>query len=201
MAWVTPSSRSTGDIITAAIWNADVVANPQYLKGQAGAVLIEDEVQFDNDAAFVARIASSNPTLVVDTNDFLDYVRASNHWRVVVASTEIARISSTGLFLATSGLKPCLIGPDATARHIEHGNVLSSTIAQYVYEDLAVTFDVAFAAAPTVTLGHRNDTAGEPGNAEAYVKAITTTGCTIRVRNTDASDHKVRAFWVAVGTD
>ena len=28
MAWVTPSSRSTGDLITAAIWNADVVANP-----------------------------------------------------------------------------------------------------------------------------------------------------------------------------
>ena len=28
MAWVTPSSRSTGDLITAAIWNQDVVANP-----------------------------------------------------------------------------------------------------------------------------------------------------------------------------
>ena len=27
MAWVTPSSRSTGDIITAAIWNQDVVSN------------------------------------------------------------------------------------------------------------------------------------------------------------------------------
>ena len=27
MAWVTPSSRSTGDLITAAIWNADVVDN------------------------------------------------------------------------------------------------------------------------------------------------------------------------------
>ena len=28
MAWVTPSSRSTGDLMTAAIWNQDVVANP-----------------------------------------------------------------------------------------------------------------------------------------------------------------------------
>ena len=27
MAWVTPSSRSTGDLMTAAIWNQDVVAN------------------------------------------------------------------------------------------------------------------------------------------------------------------------------
>lgn len=28
MAWVTPSTRTTGDLITAAIWNQDVVANP-----------------------------------------------------------------------------------------------------------------------------------------------------------------------------
>lgn len=28
MAWVTPSTRSTGDLITAAIWNSDVVNNP-----------------------------------------------------------------------------------------------------------------------------------------------------------------------------
>lgn len=41
MAWVTPSTRATGDLITSAIWNADVVANPQYLKGQAGTVALE----------------------------------------------------------------------------------------------------------------------------------------------------------------
>lgn len=28
MAWITPSARTTGDLITAAIWNQDVVANP-----------------------------------------------------------------------------------------------------------------------------------------------------------------------------
>lgn len=28
MAWSTPTSRSTGDLITSAIWNQDVVANP-----------------------------------------------------------------------------------------------------------------------------------------------------------------------------
>ncbi len=31
MAWVNPTSRSTSDLITAAIWNQDVVVNPQYL--------------------------------------------------------------------------------------------------------------------------------------------------------------------------
>jgi hypothetical protein len=32
MAWVTPSSRTTGTLITAAIWNQDVVDNMVYLK-------------------------------------------------------------------------------------------------------------------------------------------------------------------------
>lgn len=31
MAWVTPSSRTTGELVTAAIWNQDAVQNPQYL--------------------------------------------------------------------------------------------------------------------------------------------------------------------------
>lgn len=32
MAWVSPSSRTTGTLITAAIWNQDVVDNPLLLK-------------------------------------------------------------------------------------------------------------------------------------------------------------------------
>jgi hypothetical protein len=31
MTWTEPTSRSTGDLITAAIWNQDVVGNTQYL--------------------------------------------------------------------------------------------------------------------------------------------------------------------------
>ena len=31
MAWVSPSTRVTGTLITAAIWNQDVVANPAFL--------------------------------------------------------------------------------------------------------------------------------------------------------------------------
>lgn len=36
MAWVTPSNRSQGELITAAIWNQDVVANAQYLYDNLG---------------------------------------------------------------------------------------------------------------------------------------------------------------------
>lgn len=32
MSWVSPSTRTTGTLITAAIWNQDVVANPILLK-------------------------------------------------------------------------------------------------------------------------------------------------------------------------
>ncbi len=34
MAWTTPTSRSTGDLITAGIYNTDLVDNLTYLKGQ-----------------------------------------------------------------------------------------------------------------------------------------------------------------------
>jgi len=37
MAFVTPATRSTGDLITSAIWNQDVVANPKVLDPSAAA--------------------------------------------------------------------------------------------------------------------------------------------------------------------
>lgn len=44
MAWVTPTSRAVGYVITAANWNQDVVDNAAYLKGQAGTVAIENAI-------------------------------------------------------------------------------------------------------------------------------------------------------------
>lgn len=42
MAWVTPTTRATGYLVTAATWNQDVVNNPAYLKGQAGNIQLEN---------------------------------------------------------------------------------------------------------------------------------------------------------------
>lgn len=42
MAWSDPTSRSTGNIITSAIWNQDVVDNPQYLKDTLDALELSD---------------------------------------------------------------------------------------------------------------------------------------------------------------
>lgn len=44
MAWTTPSVRSTGDLITASIWNTDLKDNLRYLKGMDGQVTIEDDI-------------------------------------------------------------------------------------------------------------------------------------------------------------
>lgn len=45
MAWVTPTSRSTGFLVTAAVWNQDVVDNTKYLKGQDTRVVFEEEIE------------------------------------------------------------------------------------------------------------------------------------------------------------
>ena len=56
MAWVTPTTRSTGDLITAAIWNQDVVNNPIALTpagvsfvvdGGAATIIAGDKGEFE----------------------------------------------------------------------------------------------------------------------------------------------------------
>lgn len=69
MAWVTPSTRTTGTLITAAIWNADVRANPIALYG--GAMSVSSQAQYDllqaSSATQLARIAGvANAVLVTD---------------------------------------------------------------------------------------------------------------------------------------
>lgn len=44
MSWTTPTTRATGDVITAANWNTDLVNNLKYLHGDAGTVTINDSV-------------------------------------------------------------------------------------------------------------------------------------------------------------
>jgi len=48
MAWSAPVQRFTGDIITAAQWNAENYHNLRYLKGLVGAVVTEDDLTADN---------------------------------------------------------------------------------------------------------------------------------------------------------
>ncbi|MCK9601512.1 MAG: hypothetical protein M0R06_20895 [Sphaerochaeta sp.] len=44
MSWTTPAVRSTGDLITASIWNTDIKDNLRYLKGMDGQITLEDDL-------------------------------------------------------------------------------------------------------------------------------------------------------------
>jgi hypothetical protein len=79
MAWVTPTSRSTGDLITAAIWNQDVVNNPIALLPSGinfhfdggGSALVDQhllwvEVPFKCDIDQVTLLADQNGDVVCD---------------------------------------------------------------------------------------------------------------------------------------
>lgn len=57
MAWVTPSTQITGDIIAATTWNQNVVANTAYLKGQAGVV-----TAFENGVTVALTLAVTGAT-------------------------------------------------------------------------------------------------------------------------------------------
>jgi hypothetical protein len=60
MAWSTPSSRSTGNLITATIWNQDVVDNPVAMR--SGAIAIASQAALDfiygSAATQLARLAA-----------------------------------------------------------------------------------------------------------------------------------------------
>ena len=45
MAWSTPSSRATSDLVTSAIWNQDVVDNPTALR--TGAIAVTSQAADD----------------------------------------------------------------------------------------------------------------------------------------------------------
>jgi hypothetical protein len=44
MGWTTPTQRATGFLVTSSVYNTDLIDNIAYLKGQAGAVTIEDDI-------------------------------------------------------------------------------------------------------------------------------------------------------------
>lgn len=80
MAYVAPSTRSTGDLITAAIWNQDAVDNVKALKAEVDT--LSNRIQRDG-----TTIAYANPagTRVDDTI----YRNTSGYDRIVTISVQL----------------------------------------------------------------------------------------------------------------
>lgn len=74
MAWATPSSRTTGTLMTAAIWNSDAVDNPIALR--AGAIAIASQAALDflyaSSATQFARLAKGTALQVPRINAAAD---------------------------------------------------------------------------------------------------------------------------------
>lgn len=75
MAWTTPTTRTTGDLITAAIWNSDLVDNLAYLKTETdkvGALLREGaETAVNNTTVETTVFSGAVPANTLSTNKIL----------------------------------------------------------------------------------------------------------------------------------
>jgi hypothetical protein len=110
-SWTAPRTWTVGEIVTAALLNTHVRDNELYLKaGDSGIIQFEERVGFDNDASFYAEISSSNPTILMDTGDYLQYVRASNYLQAVIGGTTLELLMPQ--YVTLRGVGPA--GPQST---------------------------------------------------------------------------------------
>lgn len=66
MAYIAPTSRTTGDLVTAAIWNADIVANEIAIN--AGAIAIASQATGD---VIIATSATQHGRVAPSTSGFV----------------------------------------------------------------------------------------------------------------------------------
>jgi hypothetical protein len=75
MAWTTPTSRTTGNLITASIWNTDLVDNLVYLKS------IADQTDGYKVVRKTASESLNTSTTLQDDNELLFAVAANDVWQ------------------------------------------------------------------------------------------------------------------------
>ncbi len=95
MAWSSPSTRTTGDLITAAIWNQDVVSNPLSLYGAAvGYVCIHDQKAQNTAGGTFTSGAWQTRTLNTEQADSQGLASLSSNQVTLAAGTYRARASA-----------------------------------------------------------------------------------------------------------
>lgn len=95
MAYSAPSTRTTGDLITAAIWNQDVVSNVTFLANPPACRVYHNTTQAVNDAT---TITVAFNTERFDTAAMHD--TATNNSRITFGTAGIYLVSFTGLLTA-----------------------------------------------------------------------------------------------------
>ena len=141
MAWVTPATKTTGTLITAAIWNADVVANPQALRD--GGIAIASQ------AANEIPYASSATQLTRNANFKFDGTTFTTPGQIAFPATQAASAGANTLDDYEEGTwTPVIGGAGGTS-----GQTYANQVGLYakVGQLVACTFNVTLSNKGTIT--------------------------------------------------
>jgi hypothetical protein len=200
MAWTTPRTWVTNEIVTAAQMNAHVRDNTRFLKGLDGNITLEDRVIIDSDANFYAEIdGGSDALLSMDSTDTFKYDRGANFFQFNVGGAEQARIDVDGVQLASgnyvdyNGVYYPVVTDEGTQKIMVWGQQgVSWTGGQDTNQNVATglttveSFSFAILAGGTIS-----------GNKIATSPVIA--GGTVPVVSQSADTESGTIFWIAVG--
>ena len=108
MAWTTPATAVTGDIIPASFWNTYGRDNLAYLKslldgtGGAVTVTVPGPLRIENDANFGPNLFGGNPVFNFDPGDAILYDRAANIWNLYFGGSSKLAVNASGKITGTA---------------------------------------------------------------------------------------------------
>ena len=178
MSWVSPSTQSTGDVIPAAVWNQNVVANPAFLYSppmikatftSSGGYTSGNVLNF-NSVSAVGGFANGTPTLGVGAGGLVSpgtagiYMASCGvHWTSSGSAPTVYRLNIYGNISGTASIFASQIVPNANLQPY-YANSASAVIwmasADYVYATLETDATVvtmqatAFSSLALTWIGH-----------------------------------------------
>lgn len=134
----------------------------------AGLITAKGQMNFDNDTGFSLYKSGGNPTLVVDTNDYFYYDRASNFFSFNVGTAQMLTVDATGPKAATAAQDTATTQLATTAfvdrmRNIPRSTTTTTAAIGDRGKCIAITANIdipnaVFAAGDTISI--YNDSAG-----------------------------------------
>lgn len=124
MAWTNPTTRSTGNLITASIWNTDLVDNLNYLKGVA------DQVDGFNTIVKTGDETLSSSTTLQDDNQLAFSVVASKIYGFKAMIQIDLAASAMGFKCGWSYPSGTTITWCKTSREADVGTFMSNTLQE-----------------------------------------------------------------------
>lgn len=181
-----------GELVSAAIANAQWRDNLAYLHGDAGPISLNDSVVLANLKGLQVKDSTSivRSLLTLDSSDrpVLGDSGLDALTKALIVNHKYLRVGgASGRAVQTRG--------DGATGHMEGGTVSISGVGGF--GSIAVTFTTTFAATPYVAAASGND------GVICWLSGKSTTGFTLNVRDVvnSGTTKTVSADWVATGTN